>query len=275
MSQRPLSYGGDTLGQPSATVSPNLSPTVSQTGIPGSLSRPPGRCPMSGPGMEPVDLMERSGAVRCDDHGRWECTAKSSRSQERCHAPAIRGMSKCRIHCGRSAVVAKALGEANLAAWSTQAAAGMELTALDPGRVVLEQLRLSVMRADLYGQMLRWQMDSMPDGEELDGLIGKTHAVSRESQRVETGERVRGLAQLEAQERDRVVRFAKTAHDMGIAEAQVQLEQEKAQIVTAAFLGALGDVSSLLPADRDVLLRGFLSRLGRGPEVLAAGAVTS
>ena len=72
--------------------------------------------------------------------------------------------------------------------------------------------------------------------------------------------------------RDRVVRYAKTAHDMGIAERHVELEQERASLVTAAFRAALG-VLSLLPADRDLAVRTFLSSLGAGEVV--AGEVTA
>ena len=60
---------------------------------------------------------------------------------------------------------------------------------------------------------------------------------------------------------------------LGIAERHVELEQERAQLVTAAFLAALAAIT-LLPADRDLMLRTFLQGLGRGPEVLeqAGGA---
>lgn len=54
---------------------------------------------------------------------------------------------------------------------------------------------------------------------------------------------------------------------LGIAERHVELEQERASLVTAAFLAALQAVV-LLPADRDLMLRTFLGGLGRGPDVL-------
>ncbi|MBA2952138.1 hypothetical protein GON03_19165 [Nocardioides sp. MAH-18] len=208
--------------------------------------------------MTGEDLMARSGARWCETHDRWECSAKKPDH----HATAIRGLALCKNHAGRSLAVAKALGEANLAAWST-AAKPADAVALDPGTVVLDQLRVAVMRADLYGEMLRWQLEV----EDEVGLVGTVYAAGRDGARVETGERARGLAQLEAAERDRVVRFAKTAHDMGIAERHVELEQERASLVTAAFRAALG-VLELLPADRDLAVRTFLTSLGAG-EVVA------
>lgn len=222
---------------------------------------------MTAGALEARDPMEAAGAVWCDDHGRWECSRTSKRSQLRCHSPAIRGTAACRLHSGRPAAVAKALGEAYLQAWSTEHGRGDE-PPMDPGTVVLEQLRVAVMRADLYGELLRWQVEVEDEG----GLVGRTFAAGRDGARVETGEQVRGLARLEAEWRDRAVRFAKTAHDMGIAERHVELEQERASMVTGAFRAALA-VLDLLPADRDLAVRTFLAQLGAGDVV--AGEVTA
>jgi len=158
-------------------------------------------------------------------------------------------------HVGEKTELAKARGEANLLAWSTSAAAGAP--SLDPGQVVMDQLRVAVLRADLLGEMARLQVEE----QDADGLVGPTYAVGREGMRVETGERVRGLMALEAEWRDRVVRFAKAAHDMGIAERHVELEQERASVVTAAFLAAL-DVGGLVPEVRSLMVERFLSGLG-------------
>lgn len=205
------------------------------------------------------ELMTRSGARWCEDHGRWECSAKKPDH----HAAAIKGMAMCRHHAGKSLDLAKTQGEANLLAWS--AAAAVDAKPLDPGSAVMDQLRVAVLRADIYGELLRLQVA----GEDGAGLIGATYAAGRDGARVETGEQVRALARLEAEWRDRVVRFAKAAHDMGIAERHIELQQAQAAIVVAAAragLDALG--SELLPASRDAFLRAFLGALGRGPEQL-------
>lgn len=55
---------------------------------------------------------------------------------------------------------------------------------------------------------------------------------------------------------------------LGLAERQVELQQEQAQLVTSAFLGAIGLLPDLLPADRSAVIQAFLSGLGRGPELL-------
>ena len=82
--------------------------------------------------------------------------------------------------------LAKAQGEANLLAWS--AAAGKDQVPLDPGATVMDQLRVAVMRADLYGELLRVQVED----QDYAGLVGPTFAAGRDGARVETGEQVRG-----------------------------------------------------------------------------------
>lgn len=196
--------------------------------------------------------MTRSGATWCEKHTRWECSAKVGREH---HATAMRGMAHCKHHVGKTTALARAQGEANLLAWATTAHVGA--APLDPGQVVMDQLRVAVLRADLYGEMLRLQLGD----EGIGGLVGLTYAAGREGARVETGEGPRGLGRLEAEWRDRVVRFAKAAHDMGIAERHVELEQERAQLVTTAFLAAL-EVGALLPEVRSLMIERFLERLG-------------
>ena len=60
---------------------------------------------------------------------------------------------------------------------------------------------------------------------------------------------------------------------LGIAERHVQLEQERAQMVVAAFHAALSTVQ-LLPADRQLVLQTFYDQLGQptGPPELGGAA---
>jgi hypothetical protein len=212
------------------------------------------------------DPMSRSGARWCEKHERWECNANKANH----HASAIRGMAKCKNCAGRSLDIAKVIGEANIATWSSVAAGEME--PIDAGSAVVSQLRVAVMKADLYGQLHRLQLEV----EGLGGLVGATFAAGRDGARVETGEQIRALSNLEMLWRDRVVKYAKTAHDMGIAERVIELHQGQAQLVVSAFMAGLGALPGLLPVDRDAALRAFLTGLGRGPEVLEleAGQVT-
>lgn len=58
---------------------------------------------------------------------------------------------------------------------------------------------------------------------------------------------------------------------LGIAERHVQLEQERAQMVTSAFLAAIA-VVQLLPVDRDLVVRTFLEGLGQPPAIEGGAA---
>jgi len=211
--------------------------------------------------MTADDPMTRSGARWCEEHGRWECSAR----KEDHHATAIRGTRLCKNCSGRPLAAAKAIGEANLLAWSTLRA-GDDAPAVDPGRAVMDQLRLAVYRADLLGELVRLQMEEDPIG----GVVGKTRAAGRDGGLVESGEQVRPLVKLEMEIRTKVVQFAKTAHDMGIAERHIELEQSRAELVISAFLATL-KVLGLVPADRDLAVRTFLDGLGRGDSVPDAG----
>lgn len=216
--------------------------------------------------MQSEDPMSRSGARWCDSHRRWECSKHARRSDDGlCHASAIAGTAACRLHSGRTVAAAKAIGEANLLAWSTRDTENE--APLDPGQVVMNELRLAVHRANLFGELVRLQLGEDPIG----GLVGTTRTAGRDGQAVESGEQVRALMRLEAEQRDRVVRFAKAAHDMGIAERHIELEQGRAEMVIGAFLEVLR-VLALEPADRDVAVQTFLDGLGR--EELVVGEVS-
>ena len=180
--------------------------------------------------MAQGDLMARSGARFCETHQRWECAAK----KENHHASAIRGLAYCKNCAGRSTAMAKALGEANLLAWSSEAA-GQDVAMPDPGLTVLQQLRVASLRADLFGLMLRWQLEV----DEEQGLVGDTYTAGVEGGALRTGEQVRGLVRLEAEWRDRTVRYAKTAHDMGIAEREVRVAERTGQQLAGAIRSIL------------------------------------
>lgn len=62
---------------------------------------------------------------------------------------------------------------------------------------------------------------------------------------------------------------------LGIAERHLELDQAKAELVTAAFRAALEVLArrvDLLPADRDAVVRAFLEALGMQPPELGGAA---
>lgn len=173
------------------------------------------------------------------------------------------------MHSGKKSAVAKAQGEANLVAWSLEAAG--RLAPLDLADRMLALIHLTTARHAVYAHELHEQYSV----EHAGGLVGATWAVGRGGESVQSGEQLRGLAKLEADERDRLARYIRNAHDMGIAERVIELHQGQAQLVVTAFVAGLAALPSLLPADRDVALRTFLTKLGRSPvePELEAGGV--
>lgn len=214
--------------------------------------------------MTEIDPMTRSGARWCEKHSRWECSAKVDREH---HASAMRGQAYCKNHVGKARELARVQGEANLLAWSAMAGDAGDLR-LDPGEVVLRQLRVAVLRADLYGERLRLQVTD----DDAAGLVGETFAMGREGQRLATGERVRALAGLEGEWRDRAVRFALAAHGMGIADREIRMAEGQAQFVVSAVMPVL----ELVPREqRDQALVLLLDGLGVEHELVVGEVVVA
>lgn len=233
---------------------------------------------MSAPLSGPTPMADPFGAVWCEVHGRRECSHLSKRSGVRCHAIAIAGMNSCDHHVGKSRAVAKAQGQAMLA-WQM---ARPGAVSVDYRHAVLAALQMTYARLAWYAWLLEQQQAAVEDqastGEDsgdglaasvaTGGLVGHTFAPSRDGGGVVTGEAIRGLAVLEAQERDRLVRFAKTAHDMEIDESLVRLEEQKGVLLVAGLRwleGQLGLSEEQLP-----LFRAGAPRMLR---MLAAGEI--
>ncbi|MER7500476.1 hypothetical protein AB0L05_27840 [Nonomuraea pusilla] len=208
--------------------------------------------------MKSNDLMEQAGAIWCDQHSRWECSKRSKRRPgDRCHASAIRGTNACRTHGGQKTEVLKAKGAA-LSAW--RAVPGhQEVT---PSEAVMAMLQMSWARVKLYASLLEEQVAEAqetggaglggPEDPELGpgaGLIGHTRSGVKDIGIFATGETARGLTALEAAERDRTVRYAKAAHDMGIADREIRLAEAQGALIAGAIARIL-DALELTPTQR-------------------------
>lgn len=186
----------------------------------------------------------------CDRHSRWECTKQRSRGRGQCHGAAIKGTDACVQHSGKS--VAQARKDA-ITAWA--AVAGDD--GITPRAAVSAHLGLSWRRAQEYGRLLAEQvgdsrqapgMDAAtPDGDGAAGtagLVGHTYSSGGPDIGIyATGEKTRGLVDLEMRERELLLKFAAAGHTMGIEErAQWQAERDAAGIhavmkLTAEKLG--------------------------------------
>jgi hypothetical protein len=148
-------------------------------------------------------------------------------------------MSGCRIHVGVSSEVATIQGQARITAWNPTG----PNTVVDASTAVLGVLQMSYLRLGAYSQMLSQQVSAQgmtaDDPGELDapsasGLIGYRYGAGGKDGVVYVqNEEIRALVVLEGQERDRVVKYAKTAHDMGISERTTALAERWGDIVAS------------------------------------------
>lgn len=203
-----------------------------------------------------------AGAWWCREHTRWECTGTSRRTELRCHASAIRYTDRCKVHAGFAPDVASARGYAQLTAWSAEAVRVQgKAPPVSPGEAVLGILSLTWLRVHYYAALLEaqveeeggrpgedtpqdanaWLMQRYEAGEDADedrpavghpkssGLIGHVYAADKNGGTFASQEAIRALVVLEAQERDRCVKYADVAHKMGIAERQINLAEKQGE----------------------------------------------
>jgi hypothetical protein len=176
----------------------------------------------------------------CIPAGRLECTKSRSKGRGQCHAPAVRGTNACTTHVGFTKEVAVARGAARITAWS---ALGTGADSVDYRMAVLGVLQMSWLRLAAYSDLLRRQYEahqpepgsdngSSPEGNDPDGLIGFRYgAAGKDGNIYAVSEEIRALVRLESEERDRVVKFAKTAHDMGINDRLTSLAERWGDVV--------------------------------------------
>lgn len=194
------------------------------------------------------------GAVWCEEHKRLECRVDRKKGRGPCHQAAVRGMKRCFIHSGTRLSVMKVQGEARIGAWTPYGKADKPISA---SMAVLGMLQMSWLRVGAYSELLRQQValqggqTQALDGDDtpLDnsGLIGFRYgAAGKEGHIYPQSEEIRALVALEAAERDRVVKYAKAAHDMGISSRLTDLAEKWGDMV-AASISALLEELSLTP----------------------------
>lgn len=196
------------------------------------------------------------------------CVGKSRRlGGQQCKNPAIRGGTVCRMHGGSSPKTrAKAAIRAEVLDW------GLGDSGIDPSEILLRLVSQSAARAQFYARLLQQAYDAAeaaraagvdvgditpPDVDTMDkrarrqlatialdqistvggitALIGHTYGDTKTGEIYATGEAVRGLALLEAQERDRCAGFAEKAIKAGLAERQVKLAEQQGEMIVAVL----------------------------------------
>lgn len=229
--------------------------------------------------------------------GKYGCTARAKQTGQICNGKAIRGTDRCRTHSGMSVAKAKAKGQvvAELAKWGLS---GQDTTR-DPGEVLLRLVTQSAARCDLYANLLQqaydaaerlkaaqdagWDTDQndvkrvtvgnqMTAREDLrrvfatggvSALIGNTYDATKDGDIYVTGEAIRGLAKLEADERDRCAGFAAKAVAAGLAERQVRLAEQQGALLAGAVrtildrLNLTEEQQQMVPTVVPTVLRGL------------------
>lgn len=162
-----------------------------------------------------------------------KCIGKKSDGQP-CQRWAVKGATVCPSHGGNAPQVRKrAAVRAEIESW------GLGDTTVDPGETLLRLLSQAVARADRYAAAIQRLVDEQ--GLQA-ALVGDTYVVDDSGESRKVGEYIRGLAQLENQERDRSAKFAEMAIKAGLAERQVRLAERQTELVEKALVAALDDL---------------------------------
>lgn len=148
---------------------------------------------------------------------------------ERCNAWPVKGATVCVAHGGNAPQVrAKAAVRAEVMAW------GLGDAHIDPAETLLRLLSQSAARAQRYADELEEMVAESPTLRQA--LVAQAYGEFGP-----VGDFVRGLVQLEAQERDRCANFAARAIAAGLAERQVRLAERQGALIADLLRRVLDD----------------------------------
>jgi hypothetical protein len=160
----------------------------------------------------------------------------SGRNQagEPCKRKAPLGGTVCRYHGGAARqVVAKAAVRAEVLQW------GLGQAHADPGEVLLRLVTQSARRVETYAAELEQLVSEEP--RLRDALVGESWTATERGDIYKVGEYIRGLAQLEAQERDRGAGFAAKAVAAGLDKRRVELAERQGALMAQFIAAVLND----------------------------------
>jgi hypothetical protein len=184
-----------------------------------------------------------------------------------CKAYTVKGTKHCPGHSGTTLAKAKAKGAVvmELRAWGLD---GHDELA-DPGLTLLKLVTQSAARVEMLSRLLAEAVNAAerlalagtaPQSDLLEtetarldlervfnhgavaALIGHTYSGSPANGVIATGEKIRGLAQLEGEERDRCANLAAKAVAAGLAERMVRASEQMAGLVAKAVEDSLAEL---------------------------------
>lgn len=151
-----------------------------------------------------------------------------------CKAWSIKGGTVCIAHGGKAPQVrAKAAIRVELSSW------GLGEAHSDPGEVLLRLVTQSARRVQEYSAAIAEAVEEY--GLE-DALIGDAKVYNPSTKTIEkVGEYIRGLTQLEFQERDRCAGFAAKAVAAGLDKRRVELAERQGALIGELLRAVLND----------------------------------
>jgi hypothetical protein len=145
-----------------------------------------------------------------------QCKAISKQTGKQCKRKAIPGGEVCRYHGGSARQVkVKAAIRAEVMNW------GLGDSIVDPGEVLLRLVTQSAAGAQRDAS----ELEQLVDDEGLAAAMVGEIEIPTKHGGYKADEYIRGLAQLEAQERDRCANFATKAVAAGLAERTVRVAE--------------------------------------------------
>lgn len=177
-----------------------------------------------------------------------KCWGSSRRNDGRqCRNDPLPGSTKCRMHIGNKKARANAAVRAELSRWSLGTAD------IDPAETLLRLLSQSRARVEMYAARLETQVVEH-GGDIVAAMVADSYVVSDSGALQKVGEYIRGLAQLEADERDRCAQFARLAIAAGLAERQVRVAEQQGAMIASLLRAVLSDPTlQLTDAQRAVV----------------------
>lgn len=172
-----------------------------------------------------------------------KCWGKSKRSQEQCGRDPKPGSRNCHYHAGGPQAHANADIRAELARWT------LGTDDIDPAATLLQLLAQSRARVQRYSERLAHLVDEH-GGDLAEAMVGESYVMNDSGHLQKVGEYIRGLAQLEAGERDRCARFAELAIRAGIAERQIKIAEQTGAMIAGVLRAVLGDGRLALTAEQ-------------------------
>lgn len=158
-----------------------------------------------------------------------KCRSTSKRTGKPCENFAIAGGLVCSSHGGSAPQVrARAAVRAEVMAW------GLGDTTVDPSETLLRLISQSASRVRRYADELERLVEESPNLR--DALVGDAYGEFGK-----TGEYVKGLALLEATERDRLAGFSAKAIAAGLMERQVKLAEHHGALIADVLRAVLND----------------------------------